>query len=436
MEEISITESVTSSISQADDQSGVTTVVSEEHVTIDQTEMVDQPMEQQYSKYHIYISQAFDLRASTESLYSKEDTFFKSCKWSPDGSCILTNSNDNVARVFLPSAELFSEQQDGGQVAEILRAKEAEPIYECCWYPLMNIQDPATCCFLTSSRDHPVHLWDSNTGELRASYSVIDHRERYMGAIGLTFDLDGSNIYCGYENMIQVFDTSRPGQAIQKISTTPTRKSRNGQKGIISCLAFSPDYSGLLAAGTYSKNIGLYDITTGKLCSHFGDLDGGVTQVKFSPSGACLFSANRQDNKITCWDIRNTGDALCHFERPGLTNQRISFDIDSAGQALATGSANGDIRLFDISTISEGGKLIQPSEIMSPSHDDLVSAVSFNPLYPILASCSGQRKFNLAYHESEDEEDDPQSIDNSLKLWHVPGTWETYDIQQIQTENI
>ncbi|GAB5591736.1 hypothetical protein Unana1_06636 [Umbelopsis nana] len=392
MEEISITESVTSSILQADDQSGVTTVVSEEHVTIDQTEMVDQPMEQQYSKYHIYISQAFDLRASTESLYSKEDTFFKSCKWSPDGSCILTNSNDNVARVFLPSAELFSEQQDGGQVAEILRAKEAEPIYECCWYPLMNIQDPATCCFLTSSRDHPVHLWDSNTGELRASYSVIDHRERYMGAIGLTFDLDGSNIYCGYENMIQVFDTSRPGQAIQKISTTPTRKSRNGQKGdtlgalgyiyqvltyadnpqgIISCLAFSPDYSGLLAAGTYS-----------------------------------------------------------------LTNQRISFDIDSAGQALATGSANGDIRLFDISTISEGGKLIQPSEIMSPSHDDLVSAVSFNPLYPILASCSGQRKFNLAYHESEDEEDDPQSIDNSLKLWHVPGTWETYDIQQMQTENI
>lgn len=53
------------------------------------------------------------------------------------------------------------------QVIGGLQAKEAEPIYECCWYPLMNIQDPATCCFLTSSRDHPVHLWDSNTGEVR-----------------------------------------------------------------------------------------------------------------------------------------------------------------------------------------------------------------------------------------------------------------------------
>jgi WD40 repeat protein len=132
-------------------------------------------------------------------------------------------------------------------------------------------------------------------------------------------------------------------------------------QGIISTLAFSPDYSGLFAAGSYSKNIGLYDASTGKICSAFGGLDGGVTQVchrlltvicageryvanmhkiwqvKFSPTGTYLFSANRQDNKIICWDIRNTGEALCHFERPGYTNQRIAFDIDSAGQVLASG---------------------------------------------------------------------------------------------------
>jgi WD40 repeat protein len=175
---------------------------------------------------------------------------------------------------------VFSEVPDGGQLVEVVQAKEAEPIYESCWYPLMNSQDPATCCFLTSARDHPVHLWDCTTGKLRASYSVIDHRERFMGAIGLTFNLDGSSIYCGYENMIQVFDTSRPGStAVLKISTTPTRKSRMGQKGIISSLAFSPDYSGLLAAGSYSKNIGLYDTSSGEICSLLGGLDGGVTQV-------------------------------------------------------------------------------------------------------------------------------------------------------------
>jgi len=63
----------------------------------------------------------------------------------------------------------------------------------------------------------------------------------------------------------------------------------------------------------------------------------------------------------------------------------------------------------------------------------------------MLASCSGQRKFNLGMNESDDQSDDEDddedddeqlSIDNSLKLWHVPGTWETYDAQLMQTESI
>ncbi|CAO3670891.1 unnamed protein product [Umbelopsis ramanniana] len=408
---------------------------------IDQNQTVNQAMTQQYSTYCIDPSRDIENRASTHSTYNERDQFFKSCKWSPDGTSILANLNDNKVRVFQPSGETFSELQDGDhQIMETIQAKEAEPIYECCWYPHMNIQDPASCCFLTSSRDHPVHLWDSNTGELRASYSVVDHRERFMGAIGLTFNLDGSSIYCGYENMIQVFDTNRPGQAIHKITTTPTRKSKNGQKGIISSLAFSPDYSGLLAAGTYNRNIGLYDAANGQLCSVFGGLDGGVTQVKFSPSGTYLFSANRQDNKITCWDIRNTGDALCHYTRPGYTNQRISFDIDSTGQVLASGDSDGNIRLFDISVMKDGGDVIEPTKLVR-GHDDLVSSVSFNQVYPLLASCSGQRKFSIGNDESDDDDevdgDDDQDqlqIDNSLKLWHLPGSWITYESQQMEVE--
>jgi hypothetical protein len=101
-----------------------------------------------------------------------------------------------------------------------------------------------------------------------------------------------------------------------------------------------------------------------------------------------LFSANRQSNLITCWDVRNTGDVFCRYERPGYTNQRISFDIDSSGQVLASGdmvseiddryriqsircqlidssSQNGSIRLFNLSTAAEDDKLIEPEKIMS-----------------------------------------------------------------------
>ena len=80
------------------------------------------------------------------------------------------------------------------QIMETIQAKEAEPIYECCWYPLMNIQDPASCCFLTSSRDHPVHLWDSNTGEVSLDPDQLQLRHE---ANGLTITFTASGIVLG-----------------------------------------------------------------------------------------------------------------------------------------------------------------------------------------------------------------------------------------------
>lgn len=51
----------------------------------------------------------------------------------------------------------------------------------------------------------------------------------------------------------------------------------------------------------------------------------------------------------------------------------------------------------------------------------------------MIATCSGQRKFILPTHESDEESDDEsdeeQVIDNTLKAWRVPGQyqWYTYD---------
>lgn len=51
--------------------------------------------------------------------------------------------------------------------------REGEVIYDMCWYPGMTTLDPATCCVLSSSRDHPVHLWDAFTGEVRISEEIL-----------------------------------------------------------------------------------------------------------------------------------------------------------------------------------------------------------------------------------------------------------------------
>lgn len=44
-------------------------------------------------------------------------------------------------------------------------------------------------------------------------------------------DIYNYRIYAGLNNLIQIFDISRPGEPINKKLTTPTRKSKHGQKG-------------------------------------------------------------------------------------------------------------------------------------------------------------------------------------------------------------
>ena len=58
--------------------------------------------------------------------------------------------------------------------------------------------------------------------------------------------------------------------------------------GIISCLAPSPDRSGLLAAGSYSGAAALFDEATGELLFLLAGHSGGVTQARPLPPRALL----------------------------------------------------------------------------------------------------------------------------------------------------
>lgn len=78
---------------------------------------------------------------------------------------------------------------------------------------------------------------------------------------------------------------------------------------------------------------------------------------------------------------------------------------------------------------------------------DIISSATINPVYPfLLATCSGQRKFNIGLESDDsdvsdnennnnnDREEDEKiykkesSIDNSLKLWNLKGNYEWYSI--------
>ncbi|KAL4220043.1 Telomerase Cajal body protein 1 [Mactra antiquata] len=358
---------------------------------------------------------------SFDDIYQKN--YLRGCKWAPDGTCLLTNSNDNLLKIFNLPEELY---YDGGEykvipeMKPVVEMKEADTIYDFCWFPLMSSSQPDTACLCVTSKDTPVHLYDAFTGELRCSYRAYNHVDEVVAAHCINFNLDGSKLFCGFNKIIRVFDVTRPGR---DFINRPTF-AKEGQRGIISCIDHSPTEPGLYAAGSYSRSIALYNEPDGSMICMYEGQQGGVTQVKFSPDGTKLYSGGRRDNEIICWDMRNPGHILFTLQRYVSTNQRIYFDITSDGRYVVSGSNDGIVRIWDttIPPIQHHIHLdpsIQPCMTFQ-AHKDTVNSVSLHPSLPVIATGSGERHFKTVTDHDEESMEQIETlsdIDNSLRLW-------------------
>lgn len=72
---------------------------------------------------------------------SEHNNFFKNAKWAPDGTYLLTNSADDVVRLFSLPSNVYEDTEDGPQtMIPIFGIREGESVYDFDWYPLMNSQ--------------------------------------------------------------------------------------------------------------------------------------------------------------------------------------------------------------------------------------------------------------------------------------------------------
>ncbi|ESO92885.1 hypothetical protein LOTGIDRAFT_120154 [Lottia gigantea] len=351
-----------------------------------------------------------------EDFKNKENNFIKGCKWSPDGSCLLTNSDDNILRLFNTPPQIYDGSLlDVPEMKNVLKMKVGETIYDYSWYPLMNSSDPESCCLISTSRCMPVHMWDAFTGDLICSYKSYDQADEMVAAHSVAFNNEGNKIYCGFTKTIRVFDVSRPGRNFENRKTFVKSV---GQPGIISCIKFCPVDSSLYAAGSYSRTIALYYEPQGELACSFTGHQGGVTHILWSPDGTKLYSGARKDGEIICWDLRNPSKILFTVNRQVETNQRIYFDLDSSGRYLISGNHDGTISVWDVLQLED----TRPKAILSyKGHYDTVNGVSLHPYLPVVATSSGQRHYPvLGDSDDSDTEDLSQTtdlVDNSIGLW-------------------
>jgi len=206
--------------------------------------------------------------------------------------------------------------------------------------------------YLVSTRDHPIRLHHSPTNNLLGSYPLIHGpTESYLAPSSFLFYQNDYKFIAGAENLIATFDLNRSGEPpLTSHKTTASRRSTAGLKGIVSALSTSCD--GILAAGTFTRGVALYNganlrdaqvfsVGSDTATRQAGDAaaigGAGITSMNWSPCGRFLYIAERQSDGIHVYDIRVLGKQIGVLAgRRARTNQRMGFDV-----AVATGENGG-----------------------------------------------------------------------------------------------
>ena len=107
--------------------------------TDDQTEQVNA-----YTRFKL----AHNPACLTKFEICDKDNYFKGCKWSPDGSCLMTCNNDKTIRLFNLPSNLTSLPIDFESPFKLnvdLQIKEGGLIYDYCFNPNLNSADSSSC---------------------------------------------------------------------------------------------------------------------------------------------------------------------------------------------------------------------------------------------------------------------------------------------------
>ncbi|KAJ3676678.1 hypothetical protein LUZ60_004090 [Juncus effusus] len=360
-------------------------------------------------------------KPNTKMEAESNNNFLKGVKWSPDGSCFLTCSDDNSLRLFYLPQDVCSTQpisiasiDENDSYNAGLVINEGESVYDYCWYPYMSASDPTGCVFASTTRDHPIHLWDAITGQLRCTYRAYDAMDEITAALSISFNSFGNKLFAGYNKMMRVFDVHCPGRDFEQYSLN---KRDEGPSGLVSSIGFSPAQNGMFALGSYNQTISIYDENTMERLYVLHGQQGGVTHVQFSKDGNYLYTGGRKDPFILCWDIRNTGGVLYKLYRSAeSTNQRISFDIEPCGRHLATGGQDGLVHIYDLQT----GQWVTGFQAAS----DTVNGFMFHPYLPLAASSSGHRRFGTIDDDSDESSSTLNGDENCCSIWRFPSSEE------------
>ncbi|KAK4640722.1 hypothetical protein QC761_600180 [Podospora bellae-mahoneyi] len=393
---------------------------------------------------------------------NRDTPFFKSAQWTADGTTLLTlTSHPSIQTYVLPSTLLTPPHPFLTPTSTL---PLPEPTSTFSPSPYFSLSHPSTHYLLTATTDHPIHLnpiFSPASPPLASFFLIKPETESYLPITSLIWPSPGTHFITGTTNLLALFDISRPDSLcstpLLKIPTIPSTRHISkgngiGMRGTVSALGLQPTGAGegILAAGTWTRWVGLYDIyRSGSVIANFsvkpsadheaGVKGKGVVQTIWSPCGRYLVVNERGSEGLLVYDVRGTHKLLGWLSgRDGTTNQRLGVDVfpdqNGNGFEVWAGRKNGTVVMYEGVGMNE--EETKPTwEWGVNDGESAVGATAMHSSGSVLATCSGSWK--VADGDSSDEgssddsdsdsEDDSSSgkkpafvvEETSLKVWSI-----------------
>ncbi|TQN70905.1 Guanine nucleotide-binding protein negative regulator 1 [Colletotrichum shisoi] len=408
---------------------------------------------------------SLDLVATTEIAADdpadlpRPTNFFRQVQWTADGTTLVASTSDNRLSAYVLPPDLLSPTGRPRLLTPHGQLQLPEPFYSAALSPYFSLSEPQTQLALLACKDHPLQLYhvfpESRSSPPLCSYKLIRREtEEYICPESLLWSWPGTHFLAGSTNRLDHFDVSRTGSdgPVLTIPTIPSKRhllkgGGVGMKGMVSTLSSQrPDESGasIVAAGTWSRWIGLYDVTRtnkpvanwsihGVTKAHFGrDFGGnGIVQTIWSPCGRYLAINERHASGILVYDVRGTGQPLnLLVGRTATTQQKLTCDVfpgsgDHGGFELWAGTEQGNVLVYEDVGAVDG---VLDKSWDWAAHTSPVGSAAVHPTGSVVATCSGawtsyaDRELDSEVG-STDDNGEPRlastciTLDSALKVW-------------------
>ncbi len=222
-----------------------------------------------------------------------------------------------------------------------------------------------------------VHLWKVTGTPAAPTITLIS--EPLTGPTStiysIAFSPDGRELAAGSnDGTVRLWHVANPAAA------TPAGGplTVGGTRSAVNSVAFGDDGQ-VLAAGTSAGTVGLWEMHGSAAPVRFSHLPltgpgAEVTGVAFSPDGTTL-AASSQDDKVWLWTVgagtakHNSGKAVPDGTLTGAGNWVNTVAFSPDGTALAAGTADASVLVWNLATRSLTATVAQPQPVTSVAWD-------------------------------------------------------------------